>query len=96
MLVMKLTWLWFTLIRLAVFVVPLVVMLWLGVIPWLAAVLAAVIGLCISYIFFARSRNKLSQDLYAARAAKKKVNVDEAVEDAAVEDALLEKDPGKA
>lgn len=93
---MKLTWLWFTLIRLAVFVVPLVVMLWLGVIPWLAAVLAAVIGLCISYIFFARSRNKLSQELYESRASKKKVNVDEAVEDAAVEDALLEKDPGKA
>lgn len=84
--------------RLAAFAIPLVIMLLLGMIPWLAALLAAIIGLCVSYIFFARTRNALSESIYERR--KKKRNstqqADEDAEDAAVESALAEEAPGNS
>lgn len=84
--------------RLAVFAVPLVVMLLLGMIPWLAALLSAIIGLCVSYIFFAKQRNRLSTELYEKRSAKAalKVDIDEAAEDAEVEQLLAKESKGKA
>lgn len=92
----KSTWFWFSLMRIAAFAIPLVVMLFLGIEPWIAAVLAAVIGLCISYIFFAPTRNSLSQALYESRQAKKAAAKDEETEDALVDAALEEEDPRKA
>lgn len=72
--------------RLAAFAVPLAIMLLLGMTPWIAAVLSAIIGLCVSYIFFAKTRNALSESLYEKRAAKA-VNSDK---DADAEDAEVE------
>jgi uncharacterized membrane-anchored protein YhcB (DUF1043 family) len=92
----KSTWFWFSLMRIAVFAIPLIVMLFLGIEPWIAALLAAIVGLCISYIFFAPTRNSLSQALYESRQAKKAAAKDEETEDALVDAALEEKDPGKA
>ncbi len=94
----KTQWLWFSLMRLAVFAIPLTIMLLLGMIPWLAALLSAIIGLCISYIFFAKQRNKLSTDLYEKRSAQAalRVNIDEEAEDAEVEKLLAEKGEGQA
>jgi membrane protein implicated in regulation of membrane protease activity len=95
--VKKSTWLWFSLMRLAAFAVPLVIMLALGMIPWLAATLSAVIGLCVSYIFFAKTRNALSESLYEKRAAKN-INADKDAdaEDAEVEASLDKESKGKA
>ena len=83
--------------RLAAFVIPLVIMLWLGMIPWLAATLSAIIGLCVSYIFFAKTRNALSESLYEKRAVKN-VNHDKDAdaEDAEVEAGLAKESKGKA
>ncbi|MEY4533235.1 MAG: hypothetical protein RI926_1004 [Actinomycetota bacterium] len=83
--------------RLAAFAVPLTIMLLLGMIPWLAALLSAIIGLCVSYIFFAKTRNALSESLYVKRAAKN-VNPDKDAdaEDAEVEAGLAEEGKGKA
>ena len=92
----KSTWFWFSLMRIAAFAIPLVVMLFLGIEPWIAALLAAVVGLCISYIFFAPTRNSLSQALYESRQAKKAAAKDEETEDALVDAALEEEDPRKA
>jgi membrane protein implicated in regulation of membrane protease activity len=93
----KSTWLWFSLMRLAAFAVPLVIMLLLGMIPWLAASLSAIIGLCVSYIFFAKTRNALSESLYEKRAAKN-INSDKDAdaEDAEVEASLNKEGKGKA
>ena len=93
----KSTWLWFSLMRLAAFAVPLVIMLLLGMIPWLAATLSAIIGLCVSYIFFAKTRNALSESLYEKRAAKN-INSDKDAdaEDAEVEASLNKESKGKA
>ena len=83
----KSTWILFSLMRLAAFAIPLVIMLLLGVAPWLAALLAAIIGLCVSYIFFARTRNALSESLYENRKNKRisTQQADEDAEDAAVD-----------
>jgi hypothetical protein len=95
--VKKSTWVWFTLMRLAAFVIPLVIMLWLGMIPWLAATLSAIIGLCVSYIFFSKTRNELSAALYEKRAAKNiPADKDAEAEDAEVEAALDKEGKGKA
>ncbi|MFA9277574.1 MAG: DUF4229 domain-containing protein [Rhodoluna sp.] len=93
----KSTWFWFSLMRLAAFAVPLAIMLLLGMTPWIAAVLSAIIGLCVSYIFFAKTRNALSESLYEKRAAKA-VNPDKDAdaEDAEVEAGLAKESKGKA
>ena len=83
--------------RLAAFAVPLVIMLSLGMIPWLAATLSAIIGLCVSYIFFAKTRNALSESLYTQRAAKNiTADKDADAEDAEVEASLAKESKGKA
>lgn len=87
-------WLVFTIIRLLLIAVPFAIMLLLGIEPWLSAVLAAVIGLSLSYIFLARRRNKISTAIYEHRQRpKNERSEDELREDAAV-DALEEQ--GKA
>ena len=79
-------WLPFTLLRLVSFIVPLAVLLALGVEGWLSAVVASVIGICVSYIFFSRPRDAVAQQIFVARHREKPlVHVDDAVEDAAVD-----------
>jgi len=81
-------WLSYSLLRLAAFAVPLVILLWLGLDPWIAAVVAAIIGVCVSYIFFASWRSQVSAEIYDARKHKKSASsVDEDIEDQAVEQA---------
>lgn len=80
------SWLGFTLLRLAAFFVPLAVLLLVGINPWLSALLAAVIGLCVSYIFFRRPREQVATAIYDRRhPAAPIVNVDDEVEDAAID-----------
>ena len=79
-------WLLFTVLRVLMFVVPFVILLVLGIEGWLAAVLAAIIGLCLSYIFLRNPRNSVSRDLYEVRhRAKEPVHPDAESEDAAVD-----------
>lgn len=60
------------------------VLLLVGVEWWLAAILAAVIGLCVSYIFFGKLRDAVARDLAARRAAPPE-DSDADVEDADVD-----------
>jgi hypothetical protein len=62
-------WLQYSLIRVVSFAVAFGVLLLVGVEWWLAAILAAVIGLCVSYIFFGKLRDAVARDLAARRAA---------------------------
>lgn len=87
------TWILYSLIRLGVFAVVLALLLLLQITPWIAAVLAAIIALCISIIFLRRPREEASKTLYAARAnrsaksaAPARTSEDESVEDAAVDE----------
>lgn len=52
-------WVVYSLIRLGLFAVTLTVLMLLGVEGWLAAIIAAVIGLSVAYIFFRPQRDEL-------------------------------------
>lgn len=52
-------WVSYSLIRLGLFAATLTVLLLLAVPGWLAAILAALVGLSISYIFFRPQRDEL-------------------------------------
>ncbi|GAA2245537.1 hypothetical protein GCM10009851_33590 [Herbiconiux moechotypicola] len=89
------TWLVYTLIRLGIFAVVLTVLLLVGITPWIAAVLAAVIALCISIIALRRPRDEASRSLHDARASRGRASRDteaprsddELAEDDAIESA---------
>lgn len=79
-------WLIYTLLRLAAFIVPLAILLALGIDYLVAGVIAAIIGLCVSYIFFARWRSQISEQIYERRQGKVSATErDEQAEDAEVE-----------
>ncbi|MGO4594654.1 DUF4229 domain-containing protein [Leifsonia sp. 2TAF2] len=90
------SWITYTVLRLLVFAVPLAILLLLGLVWWLAVIAAALIGLCLSYIFLSRPRNAVSSELYAVRHREKPVrSEDDDAEDAALDadDANIEADP---
>jgi hypothetical protein len=79
-------WVYFSVLRVLMFVVPLVVLVVLGIEPWVATLLAAVIGLCLSYIFLRKPRESVARDLYAARnRTAASTASDDDTEDAAVD-----------
>jgi hypothetical protein len=79
-------WIKYSLIRLGVFVVVLAVLLMLNVNPFVAAIVAAVAGFALSYIFFRKIRDEVAAEL-AARGAKPVPvkNVDTEAEDDALD-----------
>lgn len=82
-------WVTYTLLRLVLFVVPLVVVYLLGGNIVVAAVAAAIIGVCLSVILLHRQRQEVAAELEArlgARRANRTVPTDEDVEDAAADD----------
>ena len=78
-------WLYYSVMRVLMFAVPLAILLSLGFWPWAAAVIAAMLGLCLSYLFLGKSRESVARDLYKARHPDKElVNPDSEVEDEAL------------
>ncbi|MCU1444032.1 MAG: hypothetical protein JWQ59_2182 [Cryobacterium sp.] len=81
-------WLLYTVYRILMFAVPLAILLMLRIEPWLATLIAAIIGFCLSYIFLRAPREKVAVELYAATHRSKPVPPpDDATEDAAIDDA---------
>jgi len=78
-------WVTYSIVRLGLFAIALAVLLLLGFDPLWAAVLAAVIGFCVSYIFFAKLRTQVASSLAERRAAPPEKHVDDAVEDDALD-----------
>lgn len=59
-------WVLYSVIRLGLFAASFAVLYWaLGVTGWLAAVLAALIGLCVAYLFFRPQRDEVVNALRA-------------------------------
>ncbi|MCI0156667.1 DUF4229 domain-containing protein [Leifsonia shinshuensis] len=77
-------------LRLVVFVVPLIILLVIGIVWWAAVIAAALIGLCLSYILLSKPRNAVSSDLYAARHRDKPAPSADDEEDAAIDAAQSE------
>lgn len=61
-------WFIYILLRLAFFIVPFALLVWLGTVTWLpvwlAAIFAAIIGLALSMLLLSRSRNRASTSIY--------------------------------
>ncbi len=87
-------WVRYTALRLGMFLGLFLLFLLVGIVWWVAALLAAVISLCLSYIFLADLRNAVATDIAARRAAPDARGDDETAEDAAVEDGGLERQGG--
>jgi len=71
----------FSLLRVGIFAAAFALLLLLGLVPWLAAIIAAVIGLCVSYLFLGRAREAMSTQLYENRHAGDAIASDEEAED---------------
>jgi uncharacterized membrane protein YraQ (UPF0718 family) len=80
-------WIVYSIIRLGIFAVALGALLLLQVEPVVAALLAAVIGLCVSYIFLRGPREKVAQDIHARRFGGR----DDKDDDNDVENAVLDR-----
>jgi uncharacterized membrane protein len=72
----------FTLVRVIAFAVPFAILFALGLEWWVAALIAAVVGFCVSYIFLRPLRDRMALQLAAARSTPKP-SADETAEDAA-------------
>jgi len=84
-------WLSFTVLRVLMFVVPFVILVLLGIAGWLSAVIAAIVGLCLSYIFLRTPRDTVARRLYEVRHREKEpVHPDDESEDAAVDRAAAQ------
>ncbi len=73
-------WIAYTLLRVGLFAAFFAVLFVLGLEWWLAAIIAAALGFCVTYIFFRRLRERVAIDLASARASTDKRR-DEVVED---------------
>ncbi len=83
-------WLVFTVLRILAFVVPLVVSYALGASVLLAALIAAIVGFCLSVIFLSRQRRAFSGELAELRRRPVKRAVPDVGEDELVEDAVVD------
>lgn len=63
-------WIVYSLIRLGIFAILLAVLVLVGVNVLFAAVIAAAIGFCISYIFFRGQRDAVAQSIVDIRSRK--------------------------
>ena len=82
---MKNPWIRYLTVRIGLFVAILAVLLLLGFDPFYSAVIAAVISLAISLIFFGKQRAAVSEAIY--NFSKKKADKDTNAEDGITEDA---------
>jgi len=73
-------WLAYSLVRLGVFALVFAVLMLANVAWWLSAIIAAIIGLCVGYIFFGKLRDQVALDIVARR-ARPAGDADSAAED---------------
>ncbi|MGK2936242.1 MAG: DUF4229 domain-containing protein [Solirubrobacteraceae bacterium] len=73
-------WVLYSLVRVGLFAIVFALLLLTPIPWWLSAVIAAVIGLCISYIFFGKLRDAVALDIAARRSTPAR-DTDAEVED---------------
>jgi uncharacterized protein (DUF58 family) len=78
-------WVKYSIIRIGLFAVLLLVFLLLGIPGWISALLAAIVGLCVAYIFFRPLRDATVSSVAARRSAPALASDDESAEDAAID-----------
>ncbi|MDJ0336369.1 DUF4229 domain-containing protein [Salinibacterium sp. G-O1] len=73
-------WVAYSLVRIGLFAVIFVALLLAGIVPWLCAVIAAVVSFCASYLFFGKLRDAVALDIVARR-SRPAVDADAVAED---------------
>lgn len=86
------SWVSYSVYRVLLFAAPLAILLLLGLKGWIAAVIAALIGMSLSLILLRKPRENVARDLYAARHREKAL----VHEDAELEDAALDREESNA
>lgn len=64
-------WISYTLLRIGLFALIFVILMLVGLEPWIAALVAAAVGFCVSYIFFRPLRQEVADELAEARAPRR-------------------------
>ncbi|MBH0130837.1 DUF4229 domain-containing protein [Salinibacterium sp. NK8237] len=77
-------WIAYSLLRVGVFAAAFTVLMVANVETWIAAVIAAILGFAVSYVFFGKLRDAVALDL-ASRRGRPSHDPDRDAEDAAVE-----------
>ena len=75
-------WLTYTALRVLAFAVPFGILYALGLEWWVSALIAAVIGFCVSYVLLRPQRDRVALQIVAARAGSATPRADEDAEDA--------------
>ncbi len=65
-------WISYSLLRLGIFAAVLIVLLVLQIEPWIAALVAAVVGLCVAYIFFRPQREAVARSFWEFRTTQQR------------------------
>lgn len=71
----------FSAVRVLVFAIPFAILFALGLEWWIAALIAAVVGFCVSYIFLRPLRERVALQLAEARSAAPRASSDDEAED---------------
>ena len=85
-------WVTYSVYRVLLFAVPLTILLALQITWWIAALVAALIGVCLSYLFLRKPREQVARGLYEARHPV----AETAHPDAESEDAAIDRAAGDA
>ncbi|TFB95008.1 DUF4229 domain-containing protein [Cryobacterium sp. HLT2-28] len=85
-------WVTYSVYRVLLFAVPLAILLALQITWWIAALVAALIGVCLSYLFLRTPRERVARGLYEARHPV----TETAHPDAESEDAAIDRAAGDA
>lgn len=80
----------YSILRIALFAVPFIVFMLLGILWWVSAITAAVIAACLSYLFLHRQRDEVAQAVSSWR------NSAHTDADNDVENAVLDRQEGDA
>ncbi len=78
-------WFRYSLIRLGLFAGTFSLLLVLGIVWWASALFATVISFTVSYIFFAKLRSEVGEDLATRVRNSKKIDDDSAIEDGQID-----------
>ncbi|MBH0025043.1 DUF4229 domain-containing protein [Salinibacterium sp. SWN248] len=84
-------WIAYSLLRVGVFAAAFTVLMIANVEPWIAALIAAILGFAISYVFFSKLRDAVALDL-ASRRGRPAHDPDRDAEDAAADRDAAEAD----
>ena len=87
----------YSLLRVGIFAIVLTALLLLQLTPWIAAIIAAIVGTCVTYLFFRPQRDAVARSFYEFRTSEHR-DEDSDEENDAIDEQVAgsDKRPGQA